>query len=94
MMKASYLGARGIRSGTTSPPLAEIPPIYHDPETSVRSYQEGIEECELAEEMGFEWVSSQSTTTPAGSPPARRQSWRRLWRNGARKPRSLCWATC
>ncbi len=34
-----------------------IPPIYDDPETSVMSYQEGIEECEFAEEMGFDWVS-------------------------------------
>ena len=23
----------------------------------MRSYQDGIEECEFAEEMGFEWIS-------------------------------------
>ena len=70
-----------------------IPPIYHDPETSVRSYQEGIEECELAGD-GLWWVSFSehhySGRIATGTP----QSWRRLWRNGARKPRSLCWATC
>ena len=27
------------------------------PEVSVRSYQEGMDECEFAEEMGFDWVS-------------------------------------
>ena len=56
MMKASYLGAMGY-SQRYNFHHWPIPPIYHDPETSVRSYQEGIEECELAEEMGFEWVS-------------------------------------
>ena len=56
-MKASYLGAMGYSQRYNFPTTWPIPPIYHDPETSVRSYQEGIEECELAEEMGFEWVS-------------------------------------
>src|SRR2546421_10320005 len=57
MMKASYLGAMGYAQRYNFPTTWPIPPIYHDPETSVRSYQEGIEECEIAEEMGFEWVS-------------------------------------
>src|SRR5690606_12527199 len=34
-----------------------IPPICDDPQTSVRSYQEGMAECQLAEEMGFDWIS-------------------------------------
>jgi alkanesulfonate monooxygenase SsuD/methylene tetrahydromethanopterin reductase-like flavin-dependent oxidoreductase (luciferase family) len=57
MMKASYLGAMGYAQRYNFPTTWPIPPIYHDPATSVRSYQEGMEECELAEEMGFEWVS-------------------------------------
>ena len=56
-MKASYLGAMGYAQRYNFPTTWPIPPIYHDPATSVRSYQEGMEECEIAEEMGFEWVS-------------------------------------
>ena len=56
-MKASYLGAMGYAQRSTFPTTWPIPPSYHDPATSVRSYQEGIEECELAEEMGFAWIS-------------------------------------
>ena len=73
-MKASYLGAMGYAQRYNFPTTWPIPPIYHDPETSVRSYQEGIEECEFAEEMGFDWVSFSehhysgriATGTPAG----------------------------
>jgi alkanesulfonate monooxygenase SsuD/methylene tetrahydromethanopterin reductase-like flavin-dependent oxidoreductase (luciferase family) len=57
MMKASYLGAMGYAQRSNFPTTWPIPPSYHDPATSVRSYQEGMEECELAEEMGFAWVS-------------------------------------
>ena len=32
-------------------------PSYDDPRISVQSYQEGIEECQLAEEIGFDWIS-------------------------------------
>ncbi len=56
-MKASYLGAMGYSRRDQFPLAWPIPPSYHDPETSVRSYQEGIEECEFAEEMGFDWIS-------------------------------------
>ena len=56
-MKASYLGAMGYSQRHKFPATWPIPPIYHDPETSVQSYQEGIEECEFAEEMGFDWIS-------------------------------------
>src|SRR5439155_22088091 len=57
MMKASYLGAMGYAQRYNFPTTWPIPPIYHDPATSVRSYQEGIEECQIAEEMGFDWIS-------------------------------------
>ena len=56
-MKASYLGAMGYSQRYNFPTTWPIPPSYHDPETSVRSYQEGMAECELAEDMGFEWIS-------------------------------------
>ena len=56
-MKASYLGAMGYAHRSDFPPTWPTPPAYNDPETSVRSYQDGIEECEFAEESGFEWVS-------------------------------------
>ncbi|WP_089721381.1 LLM class flavin-dependent oxidoreductase [Candidatus Entotheonella palauensis] len=57
MMKASYLGAMGYSQRYTFPTTWPIPPSYHDPETSVESYQEGMEECELAEAVGFDWIS-------------------------------------
>jgi alkanesulfonate monooxygenase SsuD/methylene tetrahydromethanopterin reductase-like flavin-dependent oxidoreductase (luciferase family) len=56
-MKASYLGAMGYSQRRKFPAIWPIPPAYDDPQTSVQSYQEGIEECEFAEEMGFEWIS-------------------------------------
>lgn len=57
-MKASYLGAMGYSQRYTFPTTWPIPPSYHDPETSVQSYHEGIEECELAEAMGFDWLTA------------------------------------
>ena len=56
-MKASYLGAMGYSGKADFPATWPVPPAYDDPATSVASYQEGIEECEYAEEVGFEWVS-------------------------------------
>ena len=56
-MKASYFGAMGYSDRWKFPRVWPIPPAYHDSETSVRSYQEGMEECEFAEEMGFDWLS-------------------------------------
>ncbi len=56
-MKASYLGAMGYAERHLFPDSWPIPPAYHDPQLSVQSYQDGMEECEFAEEMGFEWVS-------------------------------------
>ena len=56
-MKASYLGAMGYASRREFPATWPTPPSYNEPELSVQSYQDGIEECEFAEEMGFEWIS-------------------------------------
>ncbi len=56
-MKASYLGAMGYAQRRTFPPTWPTPPAYNDPALSVQSYQHGIEECEFAEEMGFQWIS-------------------------------------
>ena len=56
-MKASYFGPMGYSERSKFPDTWPIPASYHEPKTSVESYQEGIEECEFAEEMGFEWVS-------------------------------------
>ena len=56
-MRASSLGAMGYAHRRDFPPTWPTPPGYSDPETSVQSYQDGMEECEFAEEMGFEWVS-------------------------------------
>jgi len=56
-MKASYLGAMGYSQRHRFPATWPIPPAYNDPKTSVQSYREGIDECEFAEEMGFDWIS-------------------------------------
>ena len=56
-MKASYLGAMGYSDRRFFPATWPVPPAYHDPETSVRSYEEGMDECEFAQEMGFDWIS-------------------------------------
>ena len=46
------------------------PPAFHDPEVSQSSYREGMAECELAESLGFDWISlsehhySGNRTTP------------------------------
>ena len=56
-MKASYLGAMGYAQRHLFPDTWPIPPAYDDPKISVQSYREGIEECEFAEEVGFEWIS-------------------------------------
>ena len=56
-MKASYLGAMGYAHRRDFPPTWPTPPGYSGPETSVQSYQDGMEECEFAEEIGVEWVS-------------------------------------
>ena len=56
-MKASYLGAMGYALRRDFPPTWPTPPAYNDAALSMQSYQDGIAECEFAEEMGFEWLS-------------------------------------
>ena len=69
-MKASYFGCMGYSERHKFPADWPVPPSFQDPKISMRSYQEGIEECEFAEEMGFDWVSlsehhySGNRTTP------------------------------
>ncbi|MCI0867159.1 MAG: LLM class flavin-dependent oxidoreductase, partial [Chloroflexi bacterium] len=69
-MKASYFGCMGYSERHMFPANWPVPPVYLDPEISMRSYQEGMEECEFAEEVGFDWVSlsehhySGNRTTP------------------------------
>jgi alkanesulfonate monooxygenase SsuD/methylene tetrahydromethanopterin reductase-like flavin-dependent oxidoreductase (luciferase family) len=52
------------------PAVWPVPPSYHDPRIAMQSYQEGLEECEFAEELGFDWISlsehhySGNRTTP------------------------------
>ena len=69
-MKASYFGSMGYSERHKFPATWPVPPGYDDPKVAVRSYQEGMEECEFAEEIGFDWVSlsehhySGNRTTP------------------------------
>ena len=69
-MKASYFGCMGYAERDRFPAGWPVPPAFHDPEVSLRSYQEGMEECELAEDLGFDWISlsehhySGNRTTP------------------------------
>lgn len=69
-MKASYFGCMGYAERHKFPAGWPVPPSYYDPEVSLRSYREGIEECELAESVGFDWISlsehhySGNRTTP------------------------------
>ena len=57
-------------SVTGSPPVGPFRRRFTTPEVSLRSYQEGMEECELAEDLGFDWISlsehhySGNRTTP------------------------------
>ena len=82
-MRASYLGAMGYASRRDFPPTWPTPPAYNDPELSVQSYQDGIEECEFAEEMGFEWVSFSEHHYRAHRHGNAGGGGRRPWRNGA-----------
>ena len=69
-MKASYFGSMGYSERHTFPANWPVPPSYLDPKTSVQDYQDGLEECEFAEELGFDWISlsehhySGNRTTP------------------------------
>ena len=69
-VKASYFGCMGYADRDQFPAGWPVPPSYHDPDVSLRSYREGMDECELAEELGFDWISlsehhySGNRTTP------------------------------
>lgn len=69
-MKASYFSCMSYSERDRFPAGWPVPPAFHDPEVSQRSYQEGMTECELAESLGFDWISlsehhySGNRTTP------------------------------
>jgi len=56
-MKASLFAQMGYSERHKFPATWPVPPSYHDPAVTMQSYAEGMEECELAEEMGFDWLS-------------------------------------
>src|SRR5215471_17150568 len=57
LMKASLFAQMGYAERHKFPATWPVPPSYHDPAVTMQSYQDGLEECELAEEMGFDWIS-------------------------------------
>jgi len=69
-MKASYFGSMGYADRHKFPADWPVPPSHHQPAVAMRSYQEGLEECEYAEDLGFDWISisehhfSGNRTTP------------------------------
>ena len=56
-MKASLFAQMGYSDRHKFPATWPVPPSYHDPAVTMQSYEDGLEECELAEEMGFDWIS-------------------------------------
>ena len=69
-MKASYLGAMGWSQRHLFPTTWPMPPGYHDPESSVQSYQDGIAECEFARKWDLTGSVFPNITTRGGLPPA------------------------
>lgn len=69
-MKTSYFGCMGYLERGNFPAGWPVPPAYYDPEVAMQSYRDGMAECRLAEEVGFDWVSlsehhySGNRTTP------------------------------
>ena len=69
-MKASYFGSMGYAERHKYPAGWPAPPSYQDPKISMRTYRDGMEECEFAESVGFDWISlsehhySGNRTTP------------------------------
>ena len=69
-MKASYFGCMGYLERDKFPSGWPVPPAFYDPEVAMRSYRDGMAECRLAEDAGFDWVSlsehhySGNRTTP------------------------------
>ena len=56
-MKASYFACMGYANRHQFPPDWPVAPAHLDSQVAMQSYDEGFAECELAEEMGFDWVS-------------------------------------
>ena len=56
-MKASLFAQMGYAERHTFPATWPVPPSYHDPAVTMQSYEDRLEECALAEEMGFDWIS-------------------------------------
>ena len=56
-MKASYFACMGYARRDEFPPDWPVAPAYQDSMITMRSYDEGMDECELAEEVGFDWLS-------------------------------------
>jgi len=56
-MKASLFAQMGYSERHKFPATWPVPPSHHDPAVTMQSYEDGFEECELAEEMGFDWIS-------------------------------------
>lgn len=56
-MKASFFAQMGYAERHTFPATWPVPPSYHDPAVTMQSYANGMEECALAEAVGFDWIS-------------------------------------
>lgn len=56
-MKASLFAQMGYSERHKFPVTWPVPPSFHDPAVTMQSYAEGMAECELAEEVGFDWLS-------------------------------------
>ena len=56
-MKASYFACMGYSARHEFPPEWPVPPACQDSGVAMRSYDEGMAECELAESVGFDWIS-------------------------------------
>jgi alkanesulfonate monooxygenase SsuD/methylene tetrahydromethanopterin reductase-like flavin-dependent oxidoreductase (luciferase family) len=56
-MKASLFAQMGYSERHKFPATWPVPPSYHDPAVTMQSYEDGMAECELAEETGFDWLS-------------------------------------
>ncbi len=56
-MKASLFAQMGYSERHKFPATWPVPPGHHEPAVTMQSYEDGMGECELAEEMGFDWIS-------------------------------------
>ena len=56
-MKASYFACMGYADRHEFPPDWPVPSAFQDTGIAMRSYDEGMAEAELAEDVGFDWVS-------------------------------------